>query len=283
MKTYLLSLASFFCLFSNAQKTSQNIKTYPIENSLLWKIDGNGLQEASYLFGTMHMICKEGYSLAPFVLEALKNTDEFYLEIDMDDPNLYSEIQKLSISSEKLSEKLSEEDLEFVDAFLKEKMGIGVSKLDLMKPSFIYSLTMLKAFDCPTLSIENELIKTKETDVKGLESASYQLSMLDKSISYDNLVASLKSSEEQDLMEMANAYTHSNLQKIQDITIDSMKESDDMYHNLLVERNQNWVDKMPEIMAEKATFFGVGAAHLITEKGLIKLLRDKGYTVTAVQ
>jgi uncharacterized protein len=29
------------------------------ENTLLWKISGNGLKKPSYLFGTIHMLCED--------------------------------------------------------------------------------------------------------------------------------------------------------------------------------------------------------------------------------
>lgn len=36
-------------------------------------------------------------------------------------------------------------------------------------------------------------------------------------------------------------------------------------------------------MKEKSTFFGVGAAHLADEEGVIKLLRKQGYKVEPVK
>jgi len=33
-------------------------------NTLLWKIDGNGLETPSYLFGTIHVKCVEDISLS---------------------------------------------------------------------------------------------------------------------------------------------------------------------------------------------------------------------------
>jgi uncharacterized protein len=39
---------------------------------------------------------------------------------------------------------------------------------------------------------------------------------------------------------------------------------------------------MTKICPKKSTFFAVGAAHLAGEKGIINLLRRKGYTVTAI-
>ena len=52
---------------------------------------------------------------------------------------------------------------------------------------------------------------------------------------------------------------------------------------LIYDRNADWLAKMPEIMASKPTFFAVGAAHLVGEKGVLQLLRNAGYTVEGVR
>lgn len=40
---------------------------------------------------------------------------------------------------------------------------------------------------------------------------------------------------------------------------------------------------MPAIMADKPTFFAVGALHLAGEKGLIQQLKNAGYTVEGLK
>jgi uncharacterized protein YbaP (TraB family) len=54
-------------------------------------------------------------------------------------------------------------------------------------------------------------------------------------------------------------------------------------NRILYDRNSNWVGIMPAMMAEKPTLFVVGAAHLPSERGVLELLRQMGYTVEAVQ
>mgnify|MGYP003349318883 CR=1 FL=1 len=41
------------------------------DNALLWEISGNGLQQPSYLFGTIHMVCKEDFQLSESVKQKL--------------------------------------------------------------------------------------------------------------------------------------------------------------------------------------------------------------------
>ena len=48
---------------------------------------------------------------------------------------------------------------------------------------------------------------------------------------------------------------------------------------LLYARNADWADKIPAIIADKSTLFVVGAAHLPGERGVLELLRAKGYVV----
>ena len=64
---FLLSLLS---LASAAQKKN---------NSLLWKISGNGLEKPSYLFGTIHMLCKEDAYLSENLVKAIQESDSVYL------------------------------------------------------------------------------------------------------------------------------------------------------------------------------------------------------------
>lgn len=49
------------------------------------------------------------------------------------------------------------------------------------------------------------------------------------------------------------------------------------------ERNNNWMKRIPDLMAEKSCFIAVGAAHLAGKKGLINQLRDLGYDVNSFQ
>ncbi|UOO81568.1 TraB/GumN family protein [Uruburuella testudinis] len=57
---------------------------------------------------------------------------------------------------------------------------------------------------------------------------------------------------------------------------------DFMYQKLLIERNQQWLPRLIEILPQKPTLVAVGAAHLFGEQGLILRLRQVGYQVTPV-
>ena len=54
------------------------------------------------------------------------------------------------------------------------------------------------------------------------------------------------------------------------------------YQQLLVERNQQWLPKLIEMLPQQSTLVAVGAAHLFGEQGLILRLRQVGYRVEPV-
>ena len=53
-------------------------------NTLLWKISGNGLEKKSYLFGTIHMLCADDAVLSKNMKKIIEDCDEVYFEVDMD-------------------------------------------------------------------------------------------------------------------------------------------------------------------------------------------------------
>jgi uncharacterized protein len=69
-----------------------------VSAQLLWKVEGNGLQQASYLYGTMHVLCPEDFNISEQVLKAFQNTEELVLEIDATDPVVLAEMQQFSIN-----------------------------------------------------------------------------------------------------------------------------------------------------------------------------------------
>jgi uncharacterized protein YbaP (TraB family) len=78
----LASLGIVACSQPSKSKTPQ--KESP-DNTLLWRISGNGLSRPSYLFGTMHMICASDIEVSDSLSKAIKNSDKVYLEMKMDD------------------------------------------------------------------------------------------------------------------------------------------------------------------------------------------------------
>jgi uncharacterized protein len=261
--------------------------------SLLWKISGNGLAKESYLFGTIHISCDA--TLPQKVISALNRTDQLYLELDLDDPKIQTEMMssvmmKNGITIESL---LSIEDFKIANDFFIKHVGISLKMMNSVKPFALSAMLYPKILDCEMQSIEKELMKITSVNKKetlGLENLAEQLTVFD-AIPYqtqiDELMKSIKSNltrDRKELNEILVLYQAEDLDGMLEYTKKSDNDLTSKFEDvLLTNRNENWIERIENIINSKSTFFGVGAAHLGGEKGVISLLRKKGYIVTMVR
>jgi len=284
----LLTLISVSAL---SQKKEDN-------NTLLWKISGKGLDNPSYLFGTIHMLCEEDAMLSSNFKKAIRNCDEVYFEVDMD--NLMEMITALKDfkmrNDTTLADLLSKEDYEKVKEFMESKSGLlPFSKLETYKPMLASSLLMESGIGCEESVAMEQLIleeaKKNKKRVEGLETMSYQASIFD-SIPYKLQAEQLlkyvndggsKAGAHKQFEEMIEAYKAQDIEKLGEF----VKEDDGGLGNyediLIYNRNRNWVQKLKTLMRERSLTIAVGAGHLAGENGVIKLLRKEGYTVKPVK
>ena len=62
-----------------------------------------------------------------------------------------------------------------------------------------------------------------------------------------------------------------------------MKDDQDFQEKLLNERNAKWIPVIEKNIALTPSFIAVGGGHLGGEKGVINLLRKKGYKLTPIK
>jgi len=268
------------------------IQAQELEKSLLWEISGNGLEKSSYLFGTIHMTCDA--SLDDNIKMALDNTSLLVLELDIDDPNMQTEMMKgiYMKDGKTIKDLVNEEDYELLGAFLKEEIGMPITMVGNIKPFFLTAMMYPKLLNCTVQSFENELMKVaheQEEEVLGLETIEEQLNVFE-AIPYEDQVTDLLRSAKdnmaydketfQKMLELYDAKDLEglNIMMMEDENLSTTKHKDVMLDN----RNENWIEKIEGFSKKQATFFGVGAAHLPGDNGVINLLRKKGYTVKAV-
>ena len=130
-----------------------------------------------------------------------------------------------------------------------------------------------------------KMAKDQHKEILGLETVGDQFSALDK--------MGMKKQADMMLVKMVENWNEGKGKvqamikdyKSQDIDmlledITKSKTSDiEFERDLLETRNSNWIPKISKIVAEKPTFFAVGAGHLGGEKGVIALLKKAGFTV----
>lgn len=284
-------LFSLFILISQFG-FSQQIK----EKSLLWEISGNGLKQNSYLFGTMHLMCKGDVEMTPKIQKAFDKTQSVLLELDMDDPSMMMKMMQASLSQDgkTVAEKLGKELSIKVDTILRKNSPMTLQMVNSLNlPTLSMQIGMF-ALDCE-MDLGYDMLfvqeaKNESKEIHGLESVELQIKTLlsqsdeesKKAIEYmvDNF-GEVKS----EMNKLITTYKSEDVQALYDMTKATFEDPKYPQGNLeefLDKRNIAWIPIIEKSIKEKPVFIGVGAAHLAGEKGVINLLRKAGYKVTEV-
>ena len=273
-------------------------KQKPLEKSLLWEVSGNGLTKPSYIYGTIHMICKDDAALGDSLIAAIERSDRVYFEVDMDNMiEIFTAFKDFKMRGDTtLADLLSKEDYEKVKEYMESKSTLlPFSKLETYKPMLASSLLLEQGAACEESVAMEQLImqeaKRNGKRIDGLETMSYQASIFD-SIPYklqaEQLLKYINADDKQSeadkqFKEMVEAYKAQDIEKLGDY----INHDDDglgSYGDVLIfNRNRNWVEKLKRIMQGKTLTIAVGAGHLAGDQGMIKLLRKEGYTVKPVK
>ena len=282
MKNISIVILSFVSFALFAQK----------DNTLLYKISGKDLAKPSYIFGTVHITCDA--TLDASVLKALNETSQMYLELDMDDPQMQVNMMK-SMSMKDgvtISSLISAEDYKLLDDYLMSKLKVPATVFNTYKPFMLSAVFMSTFLDCTPQSFENELVRIsteQKEPIFGLETVEEQMAIFDKipyQLQAEELIASIKNDFQEDkriFQMLMKSYASKDINQLQKLMEESpSKIITDYNHLLLKNRNKNWIALIEKISKDKPTFFGVGAAHLFGDHGVLSLLRRDGYRVDPV-
>jgi uncharacterized protein len=294
MKSWIFSIASLFCSIVSGQPVKKQNKEQAVPpSSLLWQITGNGLQKPSYLFGTFHIMCKQDIVLSANLDTALRQSDELYFELDLDDPSMM--LGAMNMMSMKKGVKLKDlytaEDYARVIGFFKDSVKMPEAFIQNMKPYLLIGILYPKMMPCKTTSgVEMEvmaLAKKYKKEIKGLETLQFQAAVFD-SVPYqkqaNELLEAIGKMNEQrkEFNEMVTAYKSQQLSNIEALFSKADMGLAGYEDVLLYNRNVNWVAQLHTLMKDKSLFVAVGAGHLPGKQGVIALLQQQGYTVTPV-
>jgi uncharacterized protein YbaP (TraB family) len=288
-KKQLLSiLGLILCFFGADAQKNKNA------NSLLWKITKKENKEASYLFGTIHVICAQDYFWTGSMQKAMEETKQLCLEMNMDDPNLMTSagMMLFDLSGTTLRDYFSNEaDYQLVAHFIEDTLGQNMEMAQRMKPVALYMMYTMGVAQGPckeTVSYELKLVekaKEQNDEVKGLETLAEQMAVLE-SIPTDSIIQQMiriaKGEEENtdELEKLVSAYKKQDLTALNKLMSEMGNDGGMDGKKLIDDRNKKWIPSMEKMMTDKGTFFGVGAGHV---PGLLTLLKSEGYTIEAVK
>lgn len=310
MKKIILLFAFIACLllhineaFAQSKKPAKqpaNVaaiqKKYP---SLLWEISGNGLQKPSYLFGTMHVSDKLVFNLDDSFYNAIKNVDVVAIE---QNPEVWQE--EYSITGDDDDEEEGMGGLYNFARLIDEHDG---PRLTINTFSLSQYESRIKIALASEARMANSMLYRNQLGMEDFEEETY-LDMyifrlgykLKKKVTgvenyketnklvreaylamYKDKNRKQRGFDYNDRTRVENAYRRGDLDLID--SIESANITSEVFEEkFMYKRNEIQAHSIDTIVKKNSLFVAVGVAHLPGKKGVIELLRQKGYTLRPV-
>ena len=261
--------------------------------SLLWKLEGKDLGAPSYLYGTIHAICPDDMIIPDAAVDAVGNTAQVALELDLDDPRLVVEMGHVSFlpRDSTLRDFFSAEDYAFVEQWFKDTAGVSITPMNNIRPLFLFGLLIGQVLQCKPRSYEEvfmAMAREQGKEVQGLETAAEQMaafSSIPLREQADMVMHMLRNmdSTRASFQVLRDLYLAKDVTGLYQYMLDSGVEYGRYDSELLFKRNEKWIPRILEIAAVKPTFFAVGAGHFGGDNGILALLGKQGYKLTPVK
>lgn len=259
--------------------------------TLLWKISGKDLQSPSYLYGTNHIQDQRVFNFDNTVLDALSSCQAFAGELLLDQIDAAAVRESIVMPKGKtIREMMSKEDYALLDSICKARIGASVLFMNTIKPIYLSTtLEMVQMAKDKEDALDLFLLKQARKQQKscyGLETYQGQMNAIDaipveeQMIMLDQVIHP-DSTSANNMDTMLLTYLNMDLEKMFSLTADPSLPK--KFNKVLVlNRNVTMAKGFVKIAKKETLFCAVGAGHLGGDKGVLALLRKKGYTVEPI-
>ncbi len=266
-------------------------------NTLLWRLEGEHLPEASYLFGTMHVKDQRAFGMLDTIYSCINECASFATEFNLEEAN-----HRLGSTAMDLPDGKTLDQLIKPKVYRKlQKIFIKTTGLDLdlfknVRPLLITSLLSERILseDMPTSLDETlwQYARDQEKIVLGIETYEEQIAILQRiPIEYQlkSLIWAGKNFKRfrRQLLKMTSMYEEADLQKLHKAARKSAKglrkSAKGLRKIMIYDRNIVMADRIIQMTKEQSLFAAVGAGHLGGKKGVLKLLKERGLKVKGVR
>ena len=280
---------------------------------LLYKISHKNLEKSSYIVGTYHLAPASFIDSIPGAKAALDAVDVICGEVVMSEMESLENRKKVNEAmmlpdGKSLSDIFTADEMQRLNAYMDKVLGMNLnnpllkSQLGKMTPMALSTQLQLVQYMKLTPGFNpmelidahfQKVAKKAGKRVTGLESVDFQIETLYKGATIERQKQQLLCMIDNDgyyslqMKELSAAFFAQDMQALQEVTEEKIGNSCDSTPEeeeaLIYGRNAAWAEKMPAMMGEASALFVVGAAHLPGEKGVLEMLKTRGYTVEAVK
>lgn len=290
MKKTASSILLLLCIFISAK------------SQIFYKVSGNGLEKPSYLFGTHHLAPLNVFTDDKSATEAFASSSQIVGEIDMtiNQMEMAMKMQPymMAPTDSTLSKVIPTDKFTEADSLLQNilKMpGITLKAFDMLKPMAVTQQITIAVMmqNMPDFKANEQLDSHFQKSGMASGKKIVALETIEQQADLFFCARSIRS-QANDLLEIlynpqeiiseAKKLNEAYFSKDLDALYQLAKNEDSdpwIFEKLLIERNENWIKLLPEIMKSESSFIAVGCLHLAGEHGLVTQLRNLGYTVEA--
>jgi uncharacterized protein YbaP (TraB family) len=265
------------------------------QHSLIWKISGNGLTKTSYLMGTLKFIGEKEYYLQPNAVTLMKQSNLFAIEDQVDHhaqhemntathfpkgqslatvmtPEDYKKVKELFAKEFKVSSKAFDKNYAHIKPL---PLSIVMTRLSLGEKVKFYDIELLKIAKDNNLDAYSLEPIEREAEALNTFSMEEQVKALNHTV--DNF-----GTQKDEFKKLMADYRSGDLEEIFEFTLHPIEKNAVFVEEFYYKRNEEWLPKIEKMVKENNAFISLGIAHLEGERGILKLLEAKGYTLTPV-
>ncbi len=279
-----------------------------MQNSLLWRISGKGLEKPSYLYGTIHLICPQDYVLRGQTIEAMNQCKRIAFEMNLMNKQemTVAAQQFINPNPDNYKRWLGEKNYAEMRQFMEKIIKIPDTVWTKVRPVILSRRLLKQSMNCMETGAEQVVMGISRRDndsrgykheITGLETTADRekiglfLAGQDSIGAYNVLLFIRQWGEvRQKMQQFVNLYKTENIIGMQNlseyistpIAQTDTKQYKKQWSVVVDDRNRLWLPRIQKMMQDKPTFFAVGAGHLAGKEGLITLLRKQGYNVEPI-
>ncbi|MEM0955729.1 MAG: TraB/GumN family protein [Pseudomonadota bacterium] len=260
---------------------------------LFWEVELPAAQV--YLLGSMHLASADVYPLRAGIMQAWEASDRLVVELDISGPRAL-DIQAAMLArgrypqGQRLSDELKPETWQALRQRLADN-GLPPEVMQALRPGLV--VTTLSAMEMMKLGLDPERgidryflqLAHESKPILELETLEQQLDVvldtadpellvtqtLDQLGELESIMASLV-----DSWKRGDASALNRL--VLEEPLETHPEYADLQKRMFDDRNQTMTERLMELQASGGTLFVVvGAGHLVGDKGIIALLRQRGF------
>lgn len=260
------------------------------KNSLLWKIELDGLPGTSYIFGTMHVRDQRAFQRLGRVYEAVEACEGYAAEFHLEEAGsgIQASVMQLP-DGQRISDFVLKKEFDRQRRVLLKSTGIDLAQFDRMLPFMVVNLATenLLGQEMPE-ALDQHLwafAKKREKALHGIETLQEQMEVLGK-ISLEAQVKMLAGlcknigRFRQYLLRLAELYEASEVQQLYKMV---KKNSRELRGLMLYRRNEIMAERIGALVKGQTIFVAIGAAHLSGGKGVLRLLKKQGLKISPAQ